>query len=382
MGHIFDQGFRPFFLLAGLWGGLTVPLWLASYGGIVEIAPAYGDRNWHAHELLFGYAATAVAGFLLTAIPNWTGRLPVRGWPLAALAGIWVAGRAAMLSAEMMGLVAAAIIDLAFLGALIALALREIIRGRNWRNLVVIGFVTLLFIANTLFHVSVATGGEPYLALRMAIATLIMLIVLIGGRIVPSFTRNWLAKRGGTLPASFGRIDRIAMVASALALIAWVTMPFAASTAVLAAVASLALMLRLARWRGWATFREPLLLVLHLGYLFVPLGFLAISAGPWVSVPHGSVVHLWTVGAIGTMTLAVITRASLGHTGRILTASPVTTALYAAMIGAALLRALGPVTPIYAELLLLSAAAWSAALLGFAIAFWPVLTGPRRVATA
>jgi uncharacterized protein involved in response to NO len=382
MGNIFDQGFRPFFLFAGLWGGLMVPLWLASHGGIVEIAPVYGDRNWHAHELLFGYAGTAVAGFLLTAIPNWTGRLPVRGWPLAALAGIWVAGRIAILSAEMIGLVAAAIIDLAFLGALIAIALREIIRGRNWRNLVVIGFVTLLFMANTLFHVSVATGGEPDLALRMAIATLIMLIVLIGGRIVPSFTRNWLAKRGGKLPASFARIDRIAMVASALALIAWVAMPFSAFTAVLAAAASLALMLRLARWRGWATFREPLLLVLHLGYLFVPLGFLAISAGPWASVPHGSVVHLWTVGAIGTMTLAVMTRASLGHTGRMLTASPVTTALYAAMIGAALLRALAPVTPVHAELLLLSAAAWSAALLGFAIAFWPVLTGPRRVATA
>lgn len=382
MGHVFDQGFRPFFLLAGLWGGLTVPLWLASYGGIVEIASVYGDRNWHAHELLFGYAATAVAGFLLTAIPNWTGRLPVRGWPLAALAGIWVAGRIAILSAEMIGLVAAAIIDLAFLGALIAIALREIIRGRNWRNLVVIGFVTLLFMANTLFHVSVAGGSEPDLALRMAIATLIMLIVLIGGRIVPSFTRNWLAKQGGKLPASFGRIDRIAMTASALAIIAWVTMPSAVSTAVLAAVASLALMFRLARWRGWTTFREPLLLVLHLGYLFVPLGFLAIAAGPWTSVPLGSVVHLWTVGAIGTMTLAVMTRASLGHTGRMLTASSVTTALYAAMIGAALLRALAPVTPVHAELLLVSAAAWSAALLGFAIAFWPVLTGPRRVATA
>jgi uncharacterized protein involved in response to NO len=382
MRHVLDQGFRPFFLLAGLWGGLTVPLWLASHGGIVEIAPVYGDRNWHAHELLFGYAATAVAGFLLTAIPNWTGRLPVRGWPLAALAGIWVAGRTAVLSAEMIGLVAAAIIDLAFLGALIAIALREIIRGRNWRNLVVIGFVTSLFMANMLFHVSVAAGAEPDLALRMAIATLIMLIVLIGGRIVPSFTRNWLAKRGSKLPASFGRIDRIAMAASALALIAWVTMPFSAFTAVLAAAASLALMFRLARWRGWATFREPLLLVLHLGYLFVPLGFLAIAANPWVSLPHGSVVHLWTVGAIGTMTLAVMTRASLGHTGRMLTASPVTTTLYGAMIAAALLRALAPVTPVHAELLLLSAAVWSAALLGFAIAFWPVLTGPRRVATA
>jgi uncharacterized protein involved in response to NO len=382
MGHVFNQGFRPFFLLAGLSGGLTVPLWLASHGGIVEIAPVYGDRNWHAHELLFGYAAAAVAGFLLTAIPNWTGRLPVRGWPLVTLAGIWVAGRVAMLSAGAISLVAAAIIDLAFLGALIAIALREIIRGRNWRNLVVIAFVALLFMANTLFHVSVASGSGPDLALRMAIATLIMLIVLIGGRIVPSFTRNWLAKRDAKLPASFGRIDQIAMVASALALIAWVTMPFSAFTAVLAAVASLALMLRLARWRGWATFREPLLLVLHLGYLFVPLGFLAIATGPWASVQHGSVVHLWTVGAIGTMTLAVMTRASLGHTGRMLTASPVTTALYAAMIGAALLRALAPVTPMYAELLLLSAAAWSAALLGFAIAFWPVLTGPSRVATA
>ncbi len=382
MGHVFDQGFRPFFLLAGLWGGLTVPLWLASHGGIVEIAPVYGDRNWHAHELLFGYATTAVAGFLLTAIPNWTGRLPVCGWPLAALAGIWVAGRTAMLSAAMIGLVAAAIIDLAFLGALIAIALREIIRGRNWRNLVVIGFVTLLFMANMLFHISVATGGEPDLALRMATAILVMLIVLIGGRIVPSFTRNWLAKRGGKLPASFGRIDRISMAASALALVAWVTMPFATFTAVLAATASLALMLRLARWRGWATFREPLLLVLHLGYLFVPLGFLAIAAGLWAPVPHGSVAHLWTVGAIGTMTLAVMTRASLGHTGRMLTASPVTTLLYAAMIGAALLRALAPMTPFQAELLFVSAAAWSAALLGFAIAFWPVLTGPRRVATA
>ncbi|MBL0935451.1 MAG: NnrS family protein [Rhizobiaceae bacterium] len=379
MRHVLDQGFRPFFLLAGLWGGLTVPLWLASHAGHIAIAPIYGDRNWHAHELLFGYAATAVAGFLLTAIPNWTGRLPVRGWPLAALVGIWVAGRAAMLSTAVIGLLAAAVVDLAFLATLIVIALREIIRGRNWRNLIVIAFVILLFIANALFHASVISGASADLALRLAIATLVMLIVLIGGRIVPSFTRNWLVKRGAKLPAVFGTVDRIAMAVSVPALIVWVVQPFGVPASILSGVASMALTVRLARWRGWATAQEPLLLVLHLGYLFVPLGFFAIAAAPWLGSPHGTVVHLWTVGAIGTMTLAVMTRASLGHTGRVLTASPVTTGLYAAMIGAALVRAVAPLTPFYTELLLLSATAWSAALIGFVFAFWRVLTGPRAV---
>ncbi len=378
---ILQHAFRICFLCASVWAAAALPLWLLAYTGTFVVSAAYGDLIWHAHEMIYGYAALVVCGFLFTAIPNWTGRLPVRGWPLLGLVLLWAAGRVAMLFADVLGLGVTAAIDLSFLAAVLVTAAREIIAGQNWRNLRVLGLVLWLALANAWFHIATSTGAPTEPAMRAAVGALIVLIVLVGGRIVPSFTRNWLAKRPGEeLPSGFGPFDAVAIGAAVLAVAAWVIEPTGRLTALLAAVASALLVVRLARWRGWATWREPLLVILHVGYAFVPLGLGLLAAGAeWPDlVPVGAVMHAWTVGAVGIMTLAVMTRASLGHTGRQLTADPATLAIYAAILAAAIIRVAAPFGgELYLSLLILSGAAWTAAFLGFAGAYGPILVAPR-----
>jgi uncharacterized protein involved in response to NO len=335
---LWSRGFRPFFLLGAAWAAIAVPVWLAAYAHGYALRGALPPMFWHAHEMVYGFGMAVVAGFLLTAIPNWTGRLPVRGWMLGALAALWLAGRVAML------VPGAAPLDLAFPAVLAAVVAREILAGRNWRNLPMLAALALLLAGNVLFHLGVYAG------LRLGIATLLMLIALVGGRIVPSFTRNWMTKfrRGALLPAPEGMLDRAALVMTLFALAAWVldwaTLPLA--------VAGVALAARLARWRGIATWREPLLFVLHAGYGWLALGLVLLGLGA------PAALHALTVGAVGTMTLAVMTRASLGHSGRALAADRSTIAIYLLISAAALLRIAG-----YQSVLVvsLSGLAWSAA---------------------
>lgn len=269
---LLSAGFRPFFLLAAIWACLAIPIWLATFAGYGLILGVFPPVIWHIHEMIFGFGAAAVAGVLLTAIPNWTGRLPLQGKPLAVLVLLWFAGRVAVLLSPLTGPAVAAVIDLAFPAIFLAAVAREIIGGRNWRNLPMLGALALLLIANLLMHFAplgiaetADTGG------RLGIATLLMLISLIGGRIIPSFTRNWLAEQrpGARLPAPFGIGDRIALGLMVVALALWTVLPGAAMTPWIEAGASLALFVRLARWRGSATLREPLLWVLHLGYAWL-----------------------------------------------------------------------------------------------------------------
>ena len=378
---LLQHAFRVCFLFAALWAAAAVPIWLLIYAGTLAFDPGYGGINWHAHELMFGYAALVVCGFLFTAIPNWTGRLPVAGWPLAALVAIWIAGRAAMLLPQVPGPALTAAIDIAFLAAVLAVAGREIVAGKNWRNLRVLAIVAWLLAANIAFHGLILSGAAADISLRGAIGALIALITLVGGRLAPSFTRNWLVKQGAAaLPAPFGPPDAVAIGCSVLGLLAWIAIPDGAVTGALALVAALALTWRLARWRGWLTWREPLLLILHLGYGFVPLGF-ALLAGTtlWPAmIPASAAVHAWTAGAIGTMTLAVMTRASLGHTGHALTATPGTVAIYLAILLAAVLRIAAAFSGDWRMALLDGAGtAWMAAFLLFAINYGPMLCTPR-----
>ena len=188
-------GFRPFFLGAGLWSVAGMLLWLAVYAGDVTLPTAFIPRDWHVHEMLYGYVPAVVAGFLLTAIPNWTGRLPVSGLPLAALAGLWLAGRIAIAVSAAIGPILAAVIDVAFLATFAAVALREIVAGRNWRNLRVLAVLAVLIGGNVLFHLEAIRDGAADYGIRVGLAGAVGLIMLVGGRIVPSFTRNWLARR-------------------------------------------------------------------------------------------------------------------------------------------------------------------------------------------
>jgi uncharacterized protein involved in response to NO len=379
---VLSAGFRPFFLLAALWAALAVPLWLLAFAGEGEIPTALPAAVWHVHEMVFGYGAATVAGFLLTAIPNWTGRMPLQGGPLAFLALLWIAGRIAELLSAVIGVVPAAAVDLAFPLVFLGVISREILVGRNWRNLPMLGALTLLLLGNLLVHLEViGIAATAEYGNRLGVATLLMLITLVGGRIIPSFTRNWLAKQLPEVapPASFDRVDRVVLGAVALALAAWVVAPESLGAAWLQLVAGIAVGARLARWRGQATWREPLVWVLHLGYGWLALGFLLFALDGFAPViPRTTALHALTAGAIGTMTLAVTTRASLGHTGRPLTAGPGTTAIYILVTLAAVLRLLAPLAGgHYLLALSLAGAAWSGAFVLFFVLYLRPLALPR-----
>jgi uncharacterized protein involved in response to NO len=377
---ILQASFRPCFLAAALGALAAIPNSLPAYGGWLGFAPAYGAVYWHAHELIYGYVAIVLCGFLFTAIPNWTGRLPMSGWPLAGLVLLWTAGRFAMLVATQPYFAAAAIIDSSFLVALVLVAAREIIAGRNWRNLRVLALVLWLVIGNVVFHVAVLRGQSPELAIRISLGALVVLVTLMGGRLTPSFTHNWLKRRGHTLPPSFSRLDGAAIAASVAGMGAWIVAPRHASTGVLALIAAFLLVLRLSRWRGWLAAREPLLLILHIGYAFLPAGFALVGLAALYpeAFPQGAAVHAWTVGAIGTMSMAVMTRASLGHTGRELTAGPGTILVYVAIVAAALLRiAAAFAGEVALALLIASGLAWTLAFAGFLAVYVPILARPR-----
>lgn len=369
---ILHQGFRPFFLGAGLWAVLAMALWIGQLRGTPLLPQSLGAGAWHAHAMLFGYLSAALAGFLTTAVPNWTGRMPIQGAPLAGLAALWLAGRIAVLAMDSIGLPAAAVIDLAFLVVLAAAIGREIAAGRNWRNLPVLGGIGVLAGADALFWLGAAGQVPVGLGERLAIGVFTVLIALIGGRIVPSFTRNWLKKQGaGRFPIGANEWDRAIVIGTGLALAAWVAAPAHPLTAGLCALAAAAQLWRLNRWRGLATWREPLLLVLHLGYGWVPVGLALIAAVPVsAGVTQSLALHALTAGAMGTMTLAVMTRASRGHTGRPLTADAATTAAFAALTIAVVVRLAAPLFPLqYTTLLGVSGAAWIAAFAIFCLAY-------------
>ncbi len=378
---ILSYGFRPFFLAAGCYGVLAMAGWIGAL--VLDLEPGgrtYGALFWHGHEMLFGYTAAALAGFLLTAVPNWTGRLPVSGLPLLGLVAVWAAGRVAMLAPEALGLWPAALLDLAFLPLLAGILAREVLAGRNWKNLKVLVGVAALAAANAYAHISVLTNGEPLAALRLGVAAYVALVALVGGRIIPSFTRNWLARNGAKrLPAPFDRLDAAAVGVLILGLAAWVIAPDAPLVAVPTTIAALLNAYRLWRWRGVATVAEPLVAVLHAGYSFVPLGLLAIAAAAvgWASA--ASAMHVLTIGVIGVMTMAVMTRATLGHTGRPLLATRSTSTGYLLLIVAAAIRPFAEALPEhYSAVLSIAGLGWIAAFGIFVLEYGPVLVAGRK----
>jgi len=365
---LLKEGFRPFFLLAALWAVATLAIWVGALTGLWSIPGVFAPIDWHRHELLYGYSGAVVAGFLLTVVPKWTGRAPLSGTALGALVLLWLAGRIAILFPGPLGLPAIAAIDLAFLVVLLAWIGRELVLAGNRRNLGVLAVLGLFALGNAVFHREVALAGTAALASRLGIATLLLLILVIAGRIVPAFTRNWFIRRESThRPAAFGTLDAVAIVVSVLALASWVlatrlTPPAAAFAALLMLAATLNLW-RLARWHGHRTFADPLVAVLHLAYAFVPVGFAAMALATLApgQVPGAVAVHLWTIGAIALMSLAVMTRAGLGHTGQALVADGAIRAIYLAVVLAVAARVVGGLGFEYRPLLILGGLAWCAA---------------------
>ncbi len=374
---LFSNGFRPFFLLGSIYAGLAILVWLPAFYGEITLTSAFAPRDWHVHEMLYGYLPAVITGFLFTAIPNWTGRLPIRGTPLMVLVAVWLAGRIAVTFSAETGWLSAMLIDASFLLLVALAAAREIIAGRNWRNLAVVVLVLLLLAGNIAFHLEAHFAGAADISIRIGIAVVVLLIALIGGRIVPSFTRNWLVRENpGRLPVPFGRFDTIVVAIGALALVSWVVRPDSPFTGVVLAVAGVLHLVRLGRWAGDRAVRERLLLILHVGYFFVPLGFLLNAGTAFALLPAGAGIHAWMAGAAGIMTLAVMSRATLGHTGQQLTASYPTQAIYAAIIVAALARICAVLEPAYSGVLLhVAAFGWAIAFIGFAVAYAPLLAG-------
>ena len=379
---ILGYGFRPFFLGAATFAAFAMVAWIGALTGLWTIPSAFGPVEWHAHEFLWGYLSAVTAGFLLTAVPNWTGRLPIVGVPLAVLWSTWAIGRIAVFFSAGWPPVVTAILDLGFLVLLIFMLGREIISGRNWRNLKVLVLVGVLLLGNAIYHAEMMAGVTAHDSdgLRIGLASAVLMITVIGGRIIPSFTRNWLARRvPGALPEPFGGDDKIVIIVTAVALLLWVVTPNYVTTAIAMLAAGIGNLWRLSRWAGWRTVAEPLVAILHLAYLFLPLGFLAMAASilfPDV-VPQSAGLHTWTVGAIVLMTLAVMTRASLGHSGMPLTANRAITGIYGLAAVAALSRVGAGLFPPADGLLHLAAASWVLAFLLFAAVYGPLFVKRR-----
>ncbi len=380
--HILSYAFRPFFFLGSFFASLSILLWLPVYYGALELQTHFMPSDWHSHELYFGYLSAVLTGFLFTAVPNWTGRLPIRGYPLLALVLLWVAGRFAVGFSELIGWTWAMVIDVAFL-ACIGMAIgREIIIGQNWKNLKIVIPVFILCFANGWFHLEAHFLGASEDSKRLAMAVFLILIMLIGGRIIPSFTRNWLARENpGQLPAPFNRFDAISLFCAAVCLASWVLAPQSNLTGALAIIAAITQMLRLSRWAGLRTLQEPLIVVLHISYAFIPIGFLLLAFSIYLSdlVSPLATLHAWGAGAAGGMTMSVMVRASFGHSGRALKATPVTIIIFFALIISILARILAAFSDDYALLLLhIAALGWIISFCGFALWHIPLFFGPRR----
>ncbi len=382
---LFACGLRPFFLLAALDALVNMGIWLSVYfhPGLWPSDQTMPAMYWHAHEMLFGFVAAAIAGFLLTAVPNWTGRAPYQGAPLLALTGLWLAGRIAMAPWSIASPLLASAIDLAFYPALALTLAPSLIRARAFHNLPFLGFLSALFLANLCFHLGASgqLGAGEHIGLAVTVDIVVILVVSIGGRIIPAFTKSGLMRNGVIVRIEANKWMELASVVSiASVLIADLVMPLSVLNGAVVLLAAFVQAFRLAQWAGHRTIRDPLLWVLHLGYAWLILGLMlkalwlltgAVAAEKWM--------HALTVGAFTTMIIAVMTRASLGHTGRALVAPRHIAVSYSLITIAAAIRVFAPaIFPVwYNEIIAASAALWMGAFSIFLWIYMPILTRPR-----
>ena len=376
-----SYGFRPFFLGAALFAGLVVLTWVALFAGQIQAEFLYPAREWHVHEMLFGYLPALIAGFLLTAMPNWTDRMPLRGAPLLLMFLLWLAGRLLVMVPVAGGPVTAGV-DGAFLVILAAYLWREIIAAGVWDRVPIGALVSFFAGANILFHLSALQGRPTDFPERLALSVMTVMLTVIGGRLTPTFTREFFIKEKIPQPPEvFSLVDGGAILLVLVGVIGWIAQPESQWTGLLLIGGGVASLVRLIRWKGWLTWPEPLVLILHVGYGWVGL-FLLVLGGSILGfgLSTANAVHVLTSGAMGTMTLAVMTRASLGHTGRPRHADWLTAAMYLLVNVGALLRifASNVETPtvLTHTMLGLSALGWSGAYLLFVFRYGPYLVRP------
>ena len=373
-------GFRPFYLGAAAFAVFALPLWLVWYAGYFSAMPAMNGVTWHMHEMIFGFAPAVIAGFLLTAVRNWTGLPTPTGKALAGLFLLWLAGRILILTGP---LPVASVVDLIFLPAVAVAIAIPIWQSRNKRNFKVLAIIAALTLANLVFHLA-NMHVLPYLlvstAYKLALDIITLLIAIIAGRVIPAFTSNALAN------ANIRRDSRIEFVAIA-SLIAitlagvlspWWTIPKTVWIVILA-MGALSHSIRLALWAPHRTVSEPLLLMLPVAYAWLPLSLALRMLAESGMVPTGMAIHALTIGAMSSLMLAMMTRSALGHTGRPLLAGAAETSAFSLLQLAAITRVLAGSIPaeFYRHAVMASGAMWALAFAIFLIAYWPILTRRR-----
>jgi uncharacterized protein involved in response to NO len=379
----FSYAFRPFFLANSLFAIFAVFLWILLLNGIGPDLQSANPFLWHGHEMLIGFALATIAGFLLTAVATWTGLPAVQGYALVWLISAWFAGRVAMLLVGVWPHELVALLDMLFPLSLVVLIGREIVRGGSKRNYPIIAITLIIALLNLCYHLggSGIMPGADRIAIYLLIHLVLLLITVIAGRIVPNFTANWMRTHGkADVPADHVAVDRVTIALTVSVGVAVSIAPMNTITGVLAFAAALAHGVRLSRWRGLSTMEEPLLFIMHVAYAWLPIGYVLTGCAVfgWL-VPPGAALHALTMGATGSMVLAVTTRVALAHTGRPVKASRLTVISYCIFQLAVMARVLAPLLPLdYLALLDSAALGWMASFALFVWVYWPVLTGPRE----
>lgn len=367
-------GFRPFYLLAAAFAALSVPFWVAQYLGWLTGWPQVG-LSWHMHEMVFGMALAVIIGFLFTAGRTWTGLWTPRRAHLAALAGLWLAGRIAMLAAPA---ALAAVIDLLFVPLAGWPIYRVLQQSGNKRNLFLAGLLGLLTIANAIFHGAVLGWIDiaPALPIQAAILIIVVIESVIGARVIPMFTSNGAP---GTKPIVNPKRDQIALVLMAGASLTWIFGAPAPAIAAFTGAAACAMLLRLVGWKPHRTIHVPLLWILHLSYGWIPIGFFLLALAALDVVSASAAFHALTVGSMAGLILGMMTRTSLGHTGRPLKSGRAELAMYIFVQAGAVTRVWASIGTVGTRdaALIVSGVCWSAAFLLFMIVYGPYLFRPR-----
>ena len=382
-------GFRPFFLAAGIYAVLAMLAWIAwlalhSVNALV-LTPTISvpAHLWHGHEIMFGYAVAVISGFMLTAVPGWTGARRVAGLALVVLLTVWFVGRIGVWFSAFLPAAVVAVLDMAFLPLLAGTVALALIKRPAPQNVIFLALLTVLIVANGAVHMEWLGLSENTASwgLSVAVVDTTLMIVILGGRIIPSFTRNALLRRDSwqPLPQTFSLLDKASIASAATVLLCYLVSAPGLVTGIVAAVAAAANLTRLSFWCWRSTLGQPILWSLHLAYLWIPAGYAALAAaflGDWL--PHSAALHFLAVGAIGGMTLAMMTRAPLGHTGRPLVVVLPIAVSYLFIAVAALLRGLVLDTfpASYFTIVFIAGGLWIAGFAIYVFVYAPILTGP------
>ncbi|MDE0723766.1 MAG: NnrS family protein [Alphaproteobacteria bacterium] len=382
--HLFSIGFRPFFLLAGVQAVFSIVAWGLMYAGVLKLSSVWENPVlWHGHEMVFGFAMAVIAGFLLTAAANWTGRAPLQSWPLAFLAGLWIAGRLCM-AMSILTPMQTAIVDSLFIPA-VALSLAPMLIGAGkLKNMAFLVILSLFAVLNILMHLSVLGVIElsAETLLFTAVHIIIFLIAVIGGRVLPFFTQNGMTQRGRALEVKvYPYVNELSLVLLlATCIYGYLSAFNGAVFGVLALLASAVHFARLTQWQGHKTLSVPIVWILHLGYFWLVVGL--FLEGLYALLGMGSfqaALHTLTIGAIGTMILGMMTRVCLGHTGRPITSLKSMVLAYVLLQGAVISRLLGEMwlVTFYTESILLSGILWATGFGLFILVYFPILISKR-----